>query len=98
MSSNPVSVVSQPKDDNDNTEIKSADEVIAETMVREVTPTKKCLKEEAHVAFKCCVYGCSFSLNGLEFCCGTLSEFCLAMSKMALCCKAGLEQVDCDNH
>ena len=73
-------------------------EVIVETIVREVTPTKKCLKEDAHFAFKCCVYCWSFSLNGCECLCGGLSELCIGLSKLALCLKGALEEVDCDKH
>lgn len=74
------------------------DEPVTETMLREITPTKKCFKEDAHIAFKCCVYCWSFSLNGCECTCGCLSELCIGMSKLALCIKGSLEQIDCDKH
>jgi hypothetical protein len=82
----------------ETTNTENVAEVIAETMVREVTPTQKCLKEDAYVAFKCCVYCWSFSLNGCECACAGLSELCIGLSKLALCFKGALEQIDCDKH
>jgi hypothetical protein len=82
---------------NKNNDSVSVPELIGETIVREVTPTKKCVKEDAHICFKCCVYSWSFTLNGCECCCGGLSELCLGMSRIALCFKNSLEVIDCDS-
>ena len=92
-----VSKESETKPD-ESKPAESVTEVVAETMIREVTPTAKCLKEDVHVAFKCCVYCWSFSLNGCECTCGCLSQLCIGMSKLALCIKGALEEIDCDKH
>jgi len=87
-------IVTKKEDEKQN-------EPIVETMIREDETTKKCcsiMKEEVHVAFKCCAYTWCVSLNGIECCCVGLSKMCILMSDLALCCNKALEQIDCDKH
>jgi hypothetical protein len=62
---------------------------------------KKCcntMKEDVHIAFKCCAYTWCISLNGIECCCLTVSKVCGFISDIAMCCNKALEQIDCDTH
>ena len=71
----------------------------SEVMQRE--PENKCckvMKEDVHIAFKCCAYSWCVSLNGIECCCVSLSRCCIALSEVALCCNKMLESIDCDTH
>jgi len=72
--------------------------VQAEKIEREEKPKKCMLKDDVHLCLKCCTYSWAFSLNGCECCCGLFSDMCIGISKLALCCKAGLEYIDCDGH
>jgi hypothetical protein len=68
------------------------------TLVESIERDEKCLKEDVHIAFKCCAYTWCLSLNGIEFCCVSLSKLCILMSDAALCCNKALERIDCDKH
>lgn len=75
--------------------------LLQETIVRDEEAVKKCcnvVKTDVHICFRCCAYSWACSLNGIEFCCGGLSELCLLMSKCAIGCKNCLERIDCDGH
>lgn len=72
-----------------------------EEMVREEEKVKKCcsiMKEDVHIAGKCCAYTWCGALNSIECCCVALSKCCLFMSEGAMGCNNCLEQIDCDKH
>lgn len=74
---------------------------IVEEMVRGEEKVKKCcavMKEDVHIAGKCCAYTWCCTLNGIECCCVSMSKLCLAMSEAAMGCNKLLEQIDCDKH
>lgn len=80
---------------------ESIDPPIIATMMEREKPVKKCcniMKEDVHIAGKCCAYSWCFTLNGIECCCVGLSKLCICFSDMALCCNNCLEQIDCDKH
>ena len=75
--------------------------VIDTIMVHEEVPVKKycsTMKENVHIACKCCAYTWCFSLNSIECCCVSLSKICILLSDAALCCNKALEEIDCDTH
>ena len=89
---------------------KEETSVIAAVMVREETPDKCCkdkcckdkccnvMKEDVHIACKCCAYSWCLTLNGIECCCVSMSKCCISLSSLALCCNKFLEGIDCDTH
>ena len=58
----------------------------------------KVMKEDVHIACKCCAYSWCFTLNGIECCCVSMSKCCISLSGLALCCNKFLEEIDCDTH
>ena len=58
--------------------------VIVTVMVREEIPDKCCkdkccnvMKEDVHIAGKCCAYSWCLALNGIECCCVSMSKCCI---------------------
>ena len=63
--------------------------------------TKKCcsiMKEDVHIAGKCCAYTWCCTLNGIECCCMSMSKCCIILSDIAIACNKFLEAIDCDKH
>jgi hypothetical protein len=74
---------------------------VLQEMVREEKAVSKCcsvMKEDVHIACKCCSYSWCITLNGIEGCCFALSKCCLFASELAMGCNKFLEQIDCDKH
>jgi hypothetical protein len=77
------------------------EEQIVQSMEREAEPKNKCckiMKEDVHVAGKCCAYTWCCTLNGIECCCVGMSRCFIGLSDIALACNKCLEQIDCDTH
>ena len=83
--------------------------VIPEEMAREEQKKQNScctvMKEDVHIAGKCCAYSWCFTLNGVECCCVSMSTCCVSMSTccvtlsdLALYCNKFLEEIDCDTH
>ena len=86
-----------PKEENVVIQVEM---VIPVEMVREEKQNKCCkvMKEDVHIAGKCCAYSWCFTLNGIECCCVTMSACCVTLSNLALYCNKCLEEIDCDTH
>lgn len=91
----------QPKEEQPKEEERKEEQPVVQEMVREEQAVKKCcsvMKEDVHIAGKCCAYTWCCTLNGIEGCCLALSKCCLFMSELAMGCNKCLEQIDCDKH
>ena len=74
--------------------------ILAE-MVDEEEKVKKCcsvMKEDVHVACRCCAYTWCCTLNSMECCCVSMSKCCTFFSSLAMGCNNFLEEIDCDKH
>ena len=88
-------VVEPPKE-----ETSVVEQPVAQEMAREESVKKCCsiMKEDVHVAGKCCAYTWCCTLNGIEGLCVILSKCCLLSSALAMGCNKCLEEIDCDKH
>jgi hypothetical protein len=95
----PVNLVENAVRDVDSMDRLTTEQIISHEP--ELSKCKKCCKGSRTIfcgIFCCCVKSWSCCLNSVQVCCGGCSIACICMSSVALCCKAAIEEIDCDGN